>query len=424
MTTHARLTLFLSAAFLGVGPSAMAAAVPLKSVSILDHAAVCDGETLNTRAIQSTIDSLASTGGGTVRIPAGVFVSGALFFKPGVNLHLEKGAILRCSTDMKNFPEQRTRIEGHIEDSFNPALINADGCDGLLISGEGTLDGAGLPIWEAFWKHRMADKNFRNLALPRARLCLIENSTNVTVRGITFRNSQFWNLHLYHCEQVLVEKTRFEVPDDYRQAPSSDGIDVDSCRKVVIRDCWFSVTDDCVALKGSKGPFAMEDKTSPPVENIRVSGCVFKRGHNAVTCGSEATIVRDVIVEDCVVKGSMPLFCGKLRPDTPQCYERITFRNIVFENGGAWIFEIKPWMQYFDLKGQAAPSSVVKNITVSGIKGTIKSLGTLKGHKTATISDITLEDVDATARSSKFEVSDKVKNLRMKDVKVNGKTVR
>jgi hypothetical protein len=84
-----------------------------------------DGATINTKAIQAAIDHLASRRGGTVVIPQGTFVSGALFFKPKVNLHLRAGAVLQCSTDMANFPAQRTRIEGHFEEKFNPALINA-----------------------------------------------------------------------------------------------------------------------------------------------------------------------------------------------------------------------------------------------------------------------------------------------------------
>lgn len=152
-----------------------------------------------------------------------------------------------------------------------------------------------------FWKLRGAapdPHNFPNLGLPRARLALIEDSKEVTVEGITFKDSQFWNLHLYRCENVLVRGARFEVPDDYKQAPSSDGIDLDSCRRVTIDGCTFSVTDDCIAAKGSKGPRAREDKDSPPVENIRVRNCHFRRGHHVLACGSDATIVRDVIVEN------------------------------------------------------------------------------------------------------------------------------
>ena len=249
------MSLMLAAPFWG--SALMADAESPAEALITEFGARPDGATINTKAIQAAIDHLASRRGGTVVIPQGTFVSGALFFKPRVNLHLRAGAVLQCSTDMANFPAQRTRIEGHFEEKFNPALINATNCDGFQLTGEGTLDGAGRPIWDLFWKLRNASPargNFPNVGVPRARLALIESSRDVKIEGITFKDSQFWNLHIYNCDGVAVSKTRFEVPDDYKQAPSTDGIDLDSSRNVTIDGCFFSVTDDCIAAKGSKGP--------------------------------------------------------------------------------------------------------------------------------------------------------------------------
>lgn len=393
-------------------------------ISIAEFGAVGDGKTLNTRAIHSAIDRVVENGGGTVIVPRGAFVSGAIFLKPRVNLHLEKGAVLEASTDMANFPEQRTRIEGHFEEKFNPALINASGCDGLRIDGEGTLDGAGRPVWDLFWRKRNAATdplNFKNLGVPRARLCLIEDSRDVVVQGITFKDSQFWNLHIYRCQKVTIEKSRFEVPDEYKQAPSSDGIDIDSSQKIIIRGCYFSITDDCIALKGTKGPFALEDGTSPPVEIVRVSDCVFRRGHSMITCGSEATIVRDVILENCKVSGSMPLLTLKLRPDTPQHYEDILVRNVSVDAGDATLFSIEKWTQYFDLRGQPEPASVVRDIKMSGIEGSIGSLGIIDGNTRTEFGEITLENVEVKARSAKLEVSAQAKDVMIMNVKVNGK---
>ena len=110
------------------------------SVQITDFKAVGDGATLNTKAIQSAIDQLATNGGGTVVVPKGVFLTGAIFLKPGVNLHLEKDAVIKGSTDMTNYPLRSIHIEGHYEQHYCSGLINAEGCDGLRITGEGTLD--------------------------------------------------------------------------------------------------------------------------------------------------------------------------------------------------------------------------------------------------------------------------------------------
>ena len=215
---------FVSAAFAGESG---------KRLPILDCGAVGDAVTLNTKPIQTAIDQLASGGGGTVIIPKGVFLSGALFLKPGMNLHMEKESVIKGSTDMTQYPVRRIRIEGHFEAAYTPALINAEGCDGLQLTGEGTLDGSGRPTWDLFWKLRNAaadKKKFKNLSIPRAQLCIINDSKNVLVDGITFKG------------------------------------------------CYFSVTDDCIAMKGSKGPDALNDKDSPPVERVRISDCTFKRG--------------------------------------------------------------------------------------------------------------------------------------------------
>jgi alpha-L-rhamnosidase len=394
------------------------------SLSIVRLGAVPDGVTINTQAIQSAIDHLAGQGGGTLVVPAGVFVSGALFLKPGVNLHLAAGAVLRCTTQMEQFPPRRTRIEGHFEPRFTPALINADGCDGLRITGSGTLDGAGRPIWDMFWKLRNAapvPDEFPNLGLPRARLALIENSKGVLVEGVTFKDSQFWNLHLYKCEGVMVRNARFEVPDDYHQAPSSDGIDVDSSRQVTVEGCYFSVTDDCIAAKGSKGPLALEDRDSPPVEGLTVRHCHFRRGHHALACGSEATVVRDVTVEDCRVTGPMVLARLKLRADTPQSYENIRFRNIALDSSEGTVMAVEPWSQYTDLKGMKPPMSRVRGLSFSGISGRFGALGTIRPNPGQTeIDDVLLRDFDLQVRDDSLKLEG-VHDIRFDRVTINGK---
>jgi polygalacturonase len=402
---------------------AEAAAKSARSVSIAAFGAKADGATMNTRAIQSAIDHLAARGGGTVVAPAGVFVSGALFFKPKVNLHLAKGAVLKCTTEMSNFPRQRTRIEGHFEESFTPALINVDGCDGFSLTGEGVLDGSGRPIWDLFWKLRAAapdPSNFPNLGLDRARLALIQNSKNVTVDGVTFKDSQFWNLHLYRCQDVLVRNARFEVPDDVKQAPSTDGVDLDSCQRVTIDGCYFSVTDDCVAAKGSKGPLALEDKDSPPVEHIRIRNCHFRRGHQAFSCGSEATVVRDVVIENNRVTGRMNFLMLKLRPDTPQLYEDIHVRGITFDNADGRIVFIAPWSQYKDLKGHAPPQSTVRNVTLSDLQGRFGSFGSIRPNPgQTTIRDLRFESFDLQLSQGALEAAG-VTGLTFDKVVING----
>jgi polygalacturonase len=425
-----RLLLLLSLPLLIVLPSGLSAGASYESpqasrskaarrASVADFGAVGDGRTLNTERIQSALDQLAAKGGGTLVVPRGVFLTGAIFLRPGVNLHLEEGAVLKGSTDRKDYPKMRTRIEGHFEE-WLPALINADKVDHLRISGTGTLDGNGAPFWEDFWKRRKENPNTTNLDVERPRLALIQNSVDVRISGVTFKDSGFWNLHLYRCRNVVVENVRFEVPDGVR-APSTDGTDIDSCQNVTIRGCTYRVDDDCIALKGSKGPLAMGDKDSPPVEHIRVTGCTFERGHGVVTLGSEATVVRDVLVEKSRVVGPINLVRLKLRPDTPQHYEDIRYRDITLDSPTGTILQVRPWRQFFDLKGQPPPRSIVRNVTLSNVRGTYGSFGEIEGNPGQTvISNVRLENIDVRLKEEKLRAVD-VRNLTMGNVNVNGK---
>ncbi len=314
-----------------------------------------------------------------------------------------------------------TRIEGHFE-PWRTALLNGDKVDHLRITGKGTLDGNGAPFWKEFYDRRNADRKTTNLNVERPRLAFIQNSHDVKIDGITFKDSGFWNLHLYRDQQVSVDNCRFTaphgpVPD---HAPSSDGIDVDSSQDVSIGNCFFSVGDDDIALKGSKGPFAMQDKDSPAVERIHIHDCVFEAGGGIMTCGSEATIVRDVKIDHCTTTGPTVLRL-KLRPDTPQQYENISLNDITIE-GNVVILSIAPWTQYFDLKGQAPPKSLVRNISITNVKGSGSAIGKVGGNPDTDFGDITLKNFNVTLKNTEFDVS-RFKQVSFENIVVNGTAV-
>lgn len=402
-------------------------------INIVAAGAVADGETLNTVTIQKVIDQLSADGGGRIVVPEGVFKTGAIFLKAGVELHLEEKAILLGSTEVGDYPKQMTRIEGHFE-PWLPALINAKDLQGVKITGAGTLDGNGKPFWVAFWKRRAENPRCTNLEVERPRLLFLENCTDVLVSGVKFKDSGFWNLHVYKCRDVVIENVTITAPHgdppkivDIEQpwdeisvdrAPSSDGIDIDSCQDVVVRGCTISNGDDCIALKGTKGPLAMEDETSPPVENILVEDCDFQSGHGMITCGSEATIVRNVVVRNCRVGKAIPIVRLKLRPDTPQLYENLVFENIKALDAQA-VFDVKPWTQFFDLQGHEPPQSIVRNVVVRNLTGNVRTLGELRGNKGDLIEDVVLENVNITADDARVR-TDVAAQITCENVKVNG----
>jgi polygalacturonase len=387
--------------------------------------AVPDGVTINTVAIQNAIDAAAAAGGGTVEIPVGKFRSGALFLKRKVALHLAEGAVLLGSTDLEDYPKRATRIEGHFE-SWPVALVNAEGLDGVHITGPGIIDGNGVPFWQTFWRRRQENPNCTNLEIERPRLLFLDRCTDVRVNGPSLRDSAFWNLHLYRCRDVVIENVRITTPSASRlglHAPSTDGIDIDSSRDVTIRHCYISTHDDNIALKGTKGPLADRDIDSPPVENILVEDVECDDGNGLITCGSEATMVRHVTVRNCRMTGRATVLTLKLRPDTPQHYEHITFDGITLSGDGR-LLNVAPWTQFFDLQGQSPPKRQVNNITLRNVRGHYGAFGTLRGNRGDILRDFTFENIDV-----KFDTGGNrdrlalglVENLVLKNVKVNSR---
>ena len=135
---------------------------------------------------------------------------------------------------------------------------------------------------------------------------------------------------------------------------------------------------------------------------------------------SEATAIRDVVVENCEVTGSMPLLRLKLRGDTPQRYKDFTLRGISIQAPGAVLFDIRGWSQYFDLKGQTPPPSIVRDITLANISGSLRSLGVIEGNANTEISDITLREIALDAREPNLHLSDRVQDFSLHQVIVNG----
>ncbi|HVU38633.1 MAG TPA: glycosyl hydrolase family 28 protein [Opitutales bacterium] len=390
--------------------SADATPSKLKHYVITDYGAVGDDTTLNTVAIQKAIDTAAAAGGGVVEVPKGRFYTGALFFKKGVELYLAEDAVLSGSQDIKDFPTQKTRIEGHFTD-WPVALINFTQMDHVRVSGQGQLNGNGAPYWAAFRSARGA----ANLDVPRPRLMLIDRCNDVRIEGISFQDSGFWNLHLYHCRDVHIVGLSINAAAG---SPSTDGIDVDSCQEVVISKCQISNNDDDIALKGSKGPFAEQDKDSPPDEDILIEDCTIGNGNGLITCGSEATIVRNVLVRNCIINGRANMVTLKLRPDTPQHYSNITIDGVTATGAGRFL-NVAPWTQYFDLQGQPSPERAITNLTIRNVTGSFSMLGSLRGTVGDSITNVTFENINLRVANTALTLGP-TENVTLKNFAVNG----
>lgn len=332
---------------------------------ITDYGANYDSTVLQTSAIQKTIDEAFNQGGGVVVIPEGTFLSGALFFKPKTHLYISEGAVLKGSDNISDYPKILSRMEGQCIDYF-AALINAYGVNGFTISGKGTIDGNGLKFWKAFWQRRDENPQCTNLEVSRPRLVFIRDCNDIRLQDVKLHNAGFWTSHFYKCKNVKITNLHIYSPREPVKAPSTDAIDIDVCTNVLIKGCYISVNDDAIALKGGKGPWADKDTCNGENMNILIEDCEFGFCHSALTCGSESIHNKNIIMRNCHIDEAMRLLWLKMRPDTPQKYEFITIENI---NGEAYsMLYIKPWRQFFDLKGRKdVPLSYSENIIFKNI---------------------------------------------------------
>lgn len=388
-----------------------------KQYVITDYGAMADSTVLQTEVIQRTIDTASSNGGGVVVIPAGTYLSGALFFKPGTHLYLSEGAVLKGSDDPSNFPIQLTRIEGETCKYFT-AFINADGLDGFTISGKGRIDGNGLRYWKAFWLRRSWNPKCTNKDEQRPRLLYISNSKNVQIADVHLANSPFWSSHLYRCENVKYLNVRITSPKAPVKAPSTDAIDIDVCKNVLVKNCYLSVNDDAIALKGGKGPWADKDENNGSNMNIIIEDCTYGFCHSALTCGSESVHNRNIIFRRSKVNNAERLFWLKMRPDTPQHYEYFLIEDI--EGDANNFIYIRPWTQFYDLKDRKdMPKSYSNNITMRNIKFDCDVFFNVKSQPDQyELKDFTFENLTIKARRADFDQTH-VENFQVKNVKVN-----
>ncbi|MBO6017943.1 MAG: exopolygalacturonase [Prevotella sp.] len=382
----------------------------LKHYVITDYGVDGYSTDVQTSKIQSVIDRASREGGGVVVIPRGTFISGSLFFKPGTHLKIEEGGELQGSTRIKHFPIVKTRMEGQTLNYF-AALVNADGVDGFTITGPGTINGNGQPYWEEFWIRRKYNKDCTNLEAMRPRNVYISNSKNVTVQDVKIINSPFWTNHLYRCENVrylgcfIYAPTENVTPvDPKRGAPSSDAIDIDVCKNVLVHGCYMHVNDDAVVLKGGKGTWADKDENNGPNSNILIEDCVYGKVHGCLTLGSESLFDHNIILRRIHVKAATRVLWLKMRPDTPQHYEYVTVEDITGQCGSFLV--VRPWTQFFKPENRDdMPLSQCNNITIRNIQMNTKNFFDVGTSDKYRLTDFTFENVNVQDEKHAFDPS-------------------
>ena len=266
---------------------------------ITKYEAKADGTSDNRKAIQNAIDDCHQKGGGRVIVPGpGVFVSGGLFLKSGVELHLEHGAVLQASPDVSVH-----HLLPQLEVNFNAGsaarpqetearcFIQAIEANDIAFSGRGTIDGNARA-----YREKDLGPIYRMKA-NRPRLIMMENCRRITARDITIFDASNWSFHPIGCEDVLIDGIR--LLHDLK-TPNCDGIDPDHCRNVRIANCHIEAGDDGIVIKNHSHFTQYGD-----CENITITNCTIVSTSTAIKIGTESHgNFRNIVVSNCIIDRS------------------------------------------------------------------------------------------------------------------------
>jgi polygalacturonase len=282
------------------------------------YGALGDAHTLDTVAIQTAIDTCHEQGGGTVWVPAGKYVTGTIFFRDNITLHLDAGAILLGSTNPADYPVLPNRWVGVQQPTYAP-LIAGENLKTIALVGQGTINGRGEPWWEACRQ--------KSLAYPRPRLIGFTACNNILIEYITLINSPSWTINPVRCKNVRIHGVTITNPPD---SPNTDGINPDSCSLVRISDCLVSVGDDCITLKS--GAEYERTELRAPCRDITIINCTLERGHGGIVIGSEMSGgVENVVVSNCVFIGTDRGIRLKSRRGRGGTVENVRISNLIMD---------------------------------------------------------------------------------------------
>ncbi len=415
-----------------------------KDYSILKFGAKAGGQTDCRVAINKAIDACSKAGGGRVVVPAGEFLTGAIRLKSNVNLHVSKGATLKFATDANAYlPIVHTRWEGMELMHLSP-LIYAYEQTNIAITGEGTLDGQGKSF---FWKwHGNAryggDPNVISQRDARARLYEMMDKNvpvekrifggekdflrpqfiqpykckNVLIEGVKIVDSPMWEVHPVLCENVTIRNLHIAT-----HGPNNDGCDPESCKDVLIENCFFDTGDDCIAIKSGRNNDGR--RLNVPTENVIIRNCTMKDGHGGITVGSEISGgVRNVFAHD-----------NKL--DSPDLWTAIRFKNNASRGGKLENFYynnntigtvsravIEIDFNYEEgAKGSHIP--LVRNVRIDGLTcGSGNRALDPQGLDNAPIFDVSLKNCTFGTMKNESIIKN-VKGLKLEGVTIGGKRV-
>ncbi|MES2653169.1 MAG: glycoside hydrolase family 28 protein [Bacteroidota bacterium] len=313
------------------------------TLNILKFGAVSDGLTLNTKSINDAIIACNKRGGGVVLIPKGLWLSGPIELKSNVNLHLQENSILQFTRDFSQYPLVASNWEG-LPQMRNQSPLWATNQQNIAITGKGIIDGAG-DAWRMVKKEKLTETQWSKLVASggvvsedkktwhpteqffkaskmknpgeitpektpefynsikdflRPNLLVFTKCKRILLEGVTFQNSAAWNIHPLMCEDLTVRNIYAKNP---WYAQNGDGIDIESCKNVLIEGSTFDVGDDGICIKSGRD--AAGRKRGMPTENVIIRNSTVYQAHGGFVIGSEMSGgAKNIFVYDCSFIGT------------------------------------------------------------------------------------------------------------------------
>lgn len=357
-----------------------------KEYNILDFGAKGDGVTINTDAIQNAVDSCSKTGG-VIVFPSGKYLSGTIYFRDNVSVHLQKGAVILGSTNLEDYPENLPEYQFYRKGTIKRALIYAEKCENISIKGEGTIDGQGANFKEPF------EKGTSSYSVRPHVIWMIQ-SKNIQIEGVKLQNSALWMQHYIACENLYIHD--IEVYNHSNK--NNDMMDINGCKDVIISDCRGDTDDDGITLKSTH---------AMPNENITITNCIISSHCNAIKCGTESNAgFKNITISNCIIKPSKdkePIY-GKpggisgiaLEVVDGAKMDGISISNIVMDGPQVPLFiRLGNRARGYDKKLPKPKVGSIENITISNITAFNadvhgSSITGIPGHK---VKNITLDNI-------------------------------
>ncbi len=402
-----------------------------------------DGTTKNTEAFRKAIEQCNKDGGGRVVVPKGIFLTGAIYLKSNVNLHVSEDATILFSRDSSDYPMVFTRWEGMECMNFSP-FIYAYEEENIAITGKGLLDGNSDNDHWWYWcgarkygwnenrpgeqkparallhqqmaeeldprKRMYGDGHFLRPNFVQPYLC-----KNVWIADVKMINSPMWNLNPVLCENVLIERVKI-----VSHGPNNDGCDPEACKNVWIKDCYFDTGDDCIAIKSGRD----EDgrNIGRPAENHIIENCMMKDGHGGVVIGSEiAGGAKNIYALNNVMDS--PNLDRALRIKTSSSRGGI-IENVFFYNTevGQYKEAAVRFNMFYEKPGKHIP--IIRNIWVENldVKGGGKYAVLSNAYESSPVTNFTMINCRINGVKEAYKV-DHLKQVTLQNVIINGKPI-